>query len=72
MTVEQRLDKFAAGLEKLSAEYGIVIDVVGGVDIYDEGDIVAVQYSRDHTSGDLLPIQVKCVSGEDETPSINM
>ena len=72
MTERQRLDKFAAGLEKLSVKYGIVIKSVGGVSIYDEGDVVAVQYSRDHTSGDLLPEQIDCVSDEDETPSMTM
>ena len=59
MTDRQRLDKFVDGLEKLSSKYGIVLQVTGGVVIYDEGDITGVQYTRDHTSGDLWPEQIE-------------
>jgi len=59
MTEKQRFDGFVTGLERLSVKYGIVLQVTGGVVIYDEGDIVGVQYTRDHTSGDLWPEQIE-------------
>jgi len=72
MTDKQRFDGFVTGLEKLSAKYGVVLQVTGGVVIYDEGEIKSVRYDRDYTSGDLWPDKVECTPDEDETPSMSM
>lgn len=45
-------NKFVAELEKLSMKYGVAVKSVGGVDI---GEFKSVRYSRDYTSGDLIP-----------------
>jgi hypothetical protein len=45
-------------LEKLSAEYGIVLQCIGHVHVHD-GPFEAVTYSKDPTSGDLLPLSTK-------------
>lgn len=51
-------EKFVAELEKLSVKYGVVIQSVGGVDIYDE-KLKKVEYDCDETSGDLIPLTVE-------------
>jgi hypothetical protein len=58
-SAEERLNEFATELENISAKYGIVVKAIGGLCIYDTGDIVSVQYSRDHTSGDLYAEQIE-------------
>ena len=57
----ERFDEFVDGLEKLSSKYGIILQVTGGVLVYDEGDVTGVQYTRDHTSGDLWPKKIEYV-----------
>jgi len=50
-----RFRRFTRELGKLSAKYGVTIQSVGGVTIYDLETIgkLKVAYSNDHTSGDL-------------------
>ena len=51
-----RFNNFVSELEQLSAKYGVILTVSGGVNIVDEVD--TVKYDRDPTSGDLYPISV--------------
>lgn len=53
----ERFAAFVAGLERLSAEHGVVLQVTGGVCIQD-GPVASVEYDRDCASGDLRPISV--------------
>jgi len=43
---------FVQELERLSKEYGVVVQSVGGVSI---GEVASISYSKDPTSGDLIP-----------------
>ena len=52
MTDQERFEKFTQELAKLSKKYGVAIKSIGGVSF---GDILEVEYSNDHTSGDLYP-----------------
>jgi len=55
MTDQERFELFTAELSKLSNKYGITIQSVGGVRIFEEGELLEVKYSNDYTSGDLYP-----------------
>jgi len=55
MTDQERFEAFTEELSKLSNKYGILIASVGGVNIFDEGELFEVKYSNDITSGDLHP-----------------
>jgi hypothetical protein len=68
----KRFDDFVKALEKLSVKYGVTIQSVGGVSIYDEGDIAAIEYSRDPTSGDLMVCNVVFTPDMDESPSVSL
>jgi hypothetical protein len=52
---QQQFEKFCRELEKLSMKYGVVIQSVGGVSIYERGELLHVSYEADASSGDLLP-----------------
>ena len=53
MTEQERFEAFTEELSKLSNKYGIAIQSVGGVRIFEEGELLEVRYSNDSTSGDL-------------------
>ena len=53
--------KFVTELEKLSVKYGVEIRAIGGVTIWEDGELESIVYSKDETSGDLYP---KMVNGE--------
>jgi len=55
MTAQQRFELFTNELSELSNKYGITIQSVGGVKIFEEGELLEVEYSNDSTSGDLFP-----------------
>jgi hypothetical protein len=55
VTKQERLDKFTSKLAEISSKYGITIKSIGGVEIYEEDELDFVEYSKDHTSGDLFP-----------------
>jgi hypothetical protein len=55
MTDEQRFKAFTKELSKISEKYGVTVKSIGGVIIYDEGELSQVKYSSDYTSGDLIP-----------------
>lgn len=55
MDDRERFKKFTAELAILSLKYGIVVRSAGGIAIFDEGELIAIEYSDDHTSGDLDP-----------------
>jgi len=55
MTEQERFEAFTEELSKLSNKYGIAIQSVGGVRIFEEGELLEVRYSNDSTSGDLYP-----------------
>lgn len=57
MTEQERFEKFIKELEKISVKYNIIIRSIGGVAILEE-DINMIEYSKDHTSGDLIPVYV--------------
>jgi len=62
MTDQERFKLFTAELSKLSDKYGILITSVGGVTIFEEGELLGVKYSNDSTSGDLHPYSYKIVN----------
>ena len=55
MTAQQRFEAFTKELSELSNKYGITIQSVGGVRIFEEDELLEVEYSNDSTSGDLFP-----------------
>jgi len=55
MTDQERFELFTEELSKLSNKYSIMITSVGGVSIFEEGELLEVKYSSDYTSGDLHP-----------------
>ena len=55
MTDQERFELFTEELSKLSNKYGVTIQSVGGVRIFEEGELLEVKYSSDYTSGDLYP-----------------
>jgi len=55
MTEQERFEVFTEELSKLSNKYGITIQSVGGVRIFEEDELLEVEYSNDSTSGDLYP-----------------
>jgi len=57
--------RFVEGLEKLSTECGIAIQVVGGISFYEDG-LEHIEYSRDSTSGDIIPLRVVEKAGKQE------
>ena len=57
MKNSKRYEDFICELENISQHYGVVIQVVGGVIIYDE-PLKTVEYTCDESSGDIIPIQV--------------
>lgn len=50
---KKRFTLFCKELAKLSMKYDIAIRSVGGVDIYDDGSILRIDYDDDWSSGDL-------------------
>jgi len=62
MTAQERFEAFTKELSELSEKYGIMITSVGGVDIFEIGELVDVKYSNDNTSGDLHPYSYKVVN----------
>ena len=62
MTDQERFELFTDELSKLSNKYGILIISVGGVTIFEEGELLEVEYSNDSTSGDLHPYSYKVVN----------
>ena len=62
MTYQERFEAFTEELSKLSNKYGILIASVGGVNIFEEGELLEVKYSNDSTSGDLHPYNYKVVN----------
>lgn len=55
---EKNFQKFRTELTKISKKYGVAIKSIGGVVI---GEIADIEYSDDHTSGDLYPVNIKWV-----------
>ena len=55
MTEQQRFEAFTKELSELSNKYSITIQSIGGVIIFEEGELLEVEYSDDSTSGDLYP-----------------
>jgi len=55
MSKQERFELFTEELSKLTMKYGITIQSVGGVRIFEEGELLEVEYSSDSTSGDLYP-----------------
>jgi len=55
MTDQQKFEAFTKELSELSNKYGITITSVGGVRIFEEGELLEVKYSSDSISGDLFP-----------------
>jgi len=55
MTAQQRFEAFTKELSELSNKYGITIQSIGGVRIFEEDELLEVEYSNDSTSGDLFP-----------------
>jgi len=53
MTDQERFELFTNELSKLSMKYGITIQSIGGITIFEEGELLEVRYSNDSTSGDL-------------------
>ena len=55
-----RFKNFTEKLALLSAEYGVAIQSIGGVHIFDDpAEASGIVYSQDHTGGDLeykLPV----------------
>ena len=62
MTEQERFEAFTEELSKLSNKYGILITSVGGVRIFEEGELADVKYSDDSASGDLHPYSYKIVN----------
>ena len=62
---EQNFQKFIDGLEKLSKECGIAIDVIGGIYAHDLYGFKEITYSRDSSSGDILPRKIIAHEGEE-------
>lgn len=56
---QSRFEGFVSELEALGQKYGVVVRSVGGVAIFGAGDIASVEYDRDSTSGDLIPLSVE-------------
>lgn len=54
----ERFIAFVHMLERISAQYGVLIHVTGGVQVM-SGPLEGVQYDRDPTSGDIHPLAVK-------------
>jgi hypothetical protein len=54
LTDQERFETFTKELSHLSVRYGITIQSIGGVIIWDEGELSEVEYSNDSTSGDLI------------------
>ena len=46
-------EKFVTELEKLSVKYGVQINAIGGVSIWEDGELESIEYSKDETSGDI-------------------
>ena len=45
--------KFVTELEKLSVKYGVELRAIGGVYIWEDGELESIEYTKDETSGDL-------------------
>ena len=60
---EERYSQFTTELEALSVKYGISLKAIGGVIVWEEGELEGINYSDDITSGDLYALQYK-VKGE--------
>jgi len=48
-------EKFVTKLEKLSVKYGVSIKAIGGVSIWENGELESIEYTKDETSGDIYP-----------------
>jgi len=53
--------KFATELEQLSVKYGVSINAIGGVSIWEDGELESIEYTKDETSGDIYP---RTINGE--------
>ena len=62
MTDQERFELFTEELSKLSNKYSIMITSVGGVSIFEEGELLEVKYSSDYTSWDLHPYTYEIVN----------
>ena len=49
---------FVTELEKLSVKYGVSIKSIGGVTIWDDGELESIEYTKDETSGDMYPRKI--------------
>ncbi len=61
--LENNYLKFVDGLEKLSKKYGIAITSIGGIS-WDVNGFQEIEYSRDFSSGDLIPRKLVYSDGE--------
>jgi len=52
--------KFVTELEKLSVKYGASIQSIGGVSIWEDGELESID-TKDETSGDIYP---RTINGE--------
>jgi len=62
--LERNYLKFVDGVEKLSKKYGIAISVVGSIR-WDVDGFQEIEYSRDFSSGDLIPRRLVYSDGEE-------
>lgn len=53
-SVETRYNRFVSGLEMLSNRYGVVLQVAGGIQFFDQ-TTQRIVYDQDSSSGDLVP-----------------
>lgn len=65
---QERYDIFTERLAELSLEYGVIIRSVGGVEVFEEGELKEITYDNDLSSGDLIPTfkDVTCENMEDD------
>lgn len=54
----ERVIAFVHALEKISAQFGVVVQVTGNVHVMG-GPLTKVNYTRDPSSGDILPIAIQ-------------
>jgi hypothetical protein len=56
-----KYQKFVTELEQLSVKYGVSINAIGGVSIWEDGELESIEYTKDETSGDIYP---RTINGE--------
>lgn len=55
MNEQDRFEAFIEQLTTLSKEYGIAIQTIGGVHIFENPkDAESIEYTQDHSSSDLM------------------